>query len=83
MNVASSIIAKNAIEDELFKLKRRLEDVEMNIRCCESTLNDPWRQTTSNYDNQCRDKLISLYPQRKQLQSQIESLRNSLNSIQY
>lgn len=71
MNVASSIIAKNVIEDELFKLERRLENVEMNIRCYESQLNDPWRHTANAFscDDQCRGKLQNLYPQRAQLKS--------------
>lgn len=85
MNVASSIIAKNAIEDELFKLEKRLENVETSISCYESHLNNPWRFTTSSfsYDQQCSDKLQDLYPQRAQLKSQIASLKKALGSIQY
>ena len=80
--LAQTIIAKNAIEDEIKKLEQKLLNINNDIHNCESASN-PFSTCSFEYRNRCNDKLKELYPQKRQLESQLNHLKGALKNINY
>lgn len=80
--IAQSILTKRAIEGEIRELELKLRDINNDINRCESASNI-FSVCSYEYRNKCNNELNGLYPQKRQLESQLNRLRNALNSINY